>query len=201
MRCCSWQTIALGRGALLAFLCVALKNAALLGKVLCEGAGCIDPTNLSSSRYVTGTCCCVMSLPHVQQAGGRRLVPCGNPRSKLESEGAAAGQGRRNSARPTFESVSAAKTSPGPFMPPAVGTDTPVTFGCERPLFSVHRNQLLLLSWFYPARGMFTVPACLQKARNVPSLTFQCSLFMDSLSRFVVSPPNTMVMLTALQCC
>lgn len=113
-----------GGGALLAFLCVALKNAVLLGKVLCEGAGCIDPTHLSSSRYVIGTCCCVTSLPHVQQAGGRRLVPCGNPRSKLESEGATAGQGRRNSARQTFESVSAAETSPGPFMPLAVGTDT-----------------------------------------------------------------------------
>lgn len=113
-----------GEGALLAFLCVASKNAVLFGKVLCKGSGCLDPTHLSSSRYVTGTCCCVTSLPHVQRAGGRRLVPCGNPRSKLESEGATAGQGRRNSARQTFESVSAAKTSPGPFMPLAVGTDT-----------------------------------------------------------------------------
>lgn len=103
---------------------VASKNAVLFGKVLCKGSGCLDPTHLSSSRYVTGTCCCVTSLPHVQRAGGRRLVPCGNPRSKLESEGATAGQGRRNSARQTFESVSAAKTSPGPFMPLAVGTDT-----------------------------------------------------------------------------
>lgn len=54
----SWRTIALGRGGISCIFARGFENAVLLWKVL-------DPTRLSSSRYVTGTCygsrCCVES--------------------------------------------------------------------------------------------------------------------------------------------
>lgn len=106
---------------------MASKNASVAAK--CLGTGCIDPTHISSSHYTTlrelaTTAAAVSSLPYILQAGERRLVPCGTPRSKLEREVATASRGGRNGARQTSDSVSAVENSPGPFMPLAVGTDT-----------------------------------------------------------------------------
>lgn len=77
-----------------------------------------------SLRNCSGTCCwCVESA--TRTAGWWEQVGAlWKPKIKTGKQGATASQGGRNGARQTFESVSAAETSPGPFMPLAVGTDT-----------------------------------------------------------------------------